>query len=381
MVNSWSHKIRSVLDAPLSRKGIFFCVLFPLLFVVSFFISIVAKKRRQKSYQTRQYLDIKNEQLKILCVGNISLGGSGKSPIVQALARKYLFEGYVVGIAARGITDVVFPVYVSSLRSKDENFEEKLNLLSDENREHYEILKMRFPNAVFFILQNRNRGEALKFFSNEVKNKKSLLILDDGLQHFACPRDVNFCVWNPGLLLNAPQFSLPVGPYREGFGHDSFTNLLTQFDFRIWSRTDEQNFPAFLDKVYQALKIHDLKFSDHDVIAKYKLKRLRDDGFLCAENNEIPFVLTGIAYPENFIQDLKLEFPHFKTYKSLFLADHADLNSQAIEFIKTGSIFIFTAKDFFRWFKNPVFKNLIQGKKVMVLCVEVELDGFPFSWE
>lgn len=381
MVNSWSQKIRSVLDAPLSRKGIFFYVLLPLLFFVSFFISFVAKKRRQKSYQTKENIGIKNENLKIICVGNISLGGSGKSPVVQALARKHLSDGCVVGIAARGITDVSGPVYVNSQNRMDTDGGGKLDLLSDENREHYEILKREFPDHLFFVLQNKDRSEALKFFSNKVKNKKSVLILDDGLQHFSCPRDVNFCVWNPRLLLNAPQFALPVGPYREGFGHDSFTRLLTQFDFRIWSRTDERNFSAFLDDIHQALKIHGIKVSAQDMIARYKLKRVQDDGFLDGKNNEIPFILTGIAYPENFIQDLKSEFPDFKDHKSLFLSDHADLNSQAIAFIKSGSHFIFTAKDFFRWIKQPVFRKLIDGKKIMVLSVEVELDGSPLSRE
>ena len=137
MLNLQFSKIRKILDAPFSQKGVFFYILFPILILISFVVASVAKIRRMKSYEKKNKL---NQHIKVICVGNISIGGSGKSPVVQALAAEYLQKGFVVGIAARGITDFKDPVYIDSSHLSDD-----LIHLSDENREHYEILKIKFP--------------------------------------------------------------------------------------------------------------------------------------------------------------------------------------------------------------------------------------------
>lgn len=366
MLNLQFSKIRKVLDAPFSQKGVFFYILFPILILISFVVAFVAKIRRMKSYRKKNQL---NQHIKIICVGNISIGGSGKSPVVQALATEYLEKGFVVGIASRGITDFKHSIYIDSHHISD-----NLIHLSDENREHYEILKIKFPKSHFFILQNKDRLQALNFFSQKVTTENGILILDDGLQHFQCPRDVNLCVWQPDLLMQSPSYSMPIGPYREGFGSLSLKSLLQEFDFRIWSRVKEKDTEIFLDKIKNSLKKYGLCLNERDMIAEYKLNQLqigKADKPISFYNDLEPSILTGIAYPENFISDLKDNFPFINKYKSLFLQDHSGLNSSAKKFLEANDFFIFTAKDFFRWISDPDFVSLIDKKIFYVFYVEI----------
>ncbi|GFD68474.1 tetraacyldisaccharide 4'-kinase [Alteromonas sp. KUL106] len=135
----------------------------------------------------------------VIVVGNISVGGNGKTPVVLALASYYQARGIKVGILSRGYgaKSQVYPRLVCG----DDNADE----VGDEPR----LLAIRSQCDVV-IDPVRARGAA--YLTNELKCE--LIICDDGLQHYALHRDVEIVVMDDRKLGSG--YLLPMGPLREG---------------------------------------------------------------------------------------------------------------------------------------------------------------------
>lgn len=135
----------------------------------------------------------------VIVVGNISVGGNGKTPVVVALADYFTKKGYQVGLLSRGYggkaTDFPHLVLAS----------DRATLVGDEP-----LLLARRTGLPVVIDPKRARGaDALvnKFGCN-------LVICDDGLQHYALQRDIELVVMDKRLWGNGAL--MPMGPLREG---------------------------------------------------------------------------------------------------------------------------------------------------------------------
>lgn len=391
MPESFGQKLRTFLDLPLHKKGVLFGFLFPILLIFSLIIHVVSLNRRKKSYpklsSLRQFQNFDLKNIKIICVGNILIGGTGKSPVVQKIAQTYLSQGFIVAIAARGVGSNIKSIYFCNKNSNHD-----IEFLSDENREHAELLhKYSNEKNIFYVLQNKSRLNSLYFFLNELsmKNDPSLnavLILDDGLQHFACPRNINICLWSPHFLLESPPYPMPIGPYREGFGKQSFQHLLNAFHYRFWSRTKEECLQNYQVKMKEALSKYDLEPNEKDILVVYNTVYFD----LAYKNNKVTIgnvikttdlkntltlqtpisIITGIANPKNFMNDLKEVF-NVDNIKTIFLDDHAKLNQKALALIQNSRTIILTLKDVFRWCQDPTFLDLIKEKNIIACAVAV----------
>lgn len=153
---------------------------------------------RRKLYQWRW---LKSEKLSVpvLVVGNISVGGNGKTPVVQSLQQILMQKGYKTGILTRG--------YKS-------DHEHKTVLL-----EHAEISDKAGDEA---NMLSELCGCPIAVGADRIKTAKALLqnnpeidlvIADDGLQHYALRRDIEIIVQRQRAYGNG--FCLPAGPLRE----------------------------------------------------------------------------------------------------------------------------------------------------------------------
>lgn len=122
----------------------------------------------------------------IISVGNLTMGGSGKTPVVIHLARFFLGQGYHPAVVSRGYggkalakTNVVSDgttLYLDSSQSGDEP-----RLIAEE-----------VPQAV--VLTGKRRKDpclaAVKEYGCDI------IILDDGFQHLPVARDVDLVLFN-----------------------------------------------------------------------------------------------------------------------------------------------------------------------------------------
>ena len=124
----------------------------------------------------------------IISVGNLTLGGTGKSPMTAWLCKLFLEQNRKPGLVSRGY---------ASANNHGPNNHGPNNYGNDEFRE----MMLRFPNVPH--IQNPNRAEAIRQLLQA--GEADVIILDDAFQHRQVARDIDM------VLLDA------TSPF--GFGH------------------------------------------------------------------------------------------------------------------------------------------------------------------
>lgn len=135
----------------------------------------------------------------VLVVGNISVGGNGKTPVVVWLVEQLQARGFKVGVISRGYggKNREFPQLVTA--------ESAAEMMGDEP-----VLIAQRTGVPVAI--SPNRRESIELLLN--KFALDLIITDDGLQHYALARDLEWVVVD-GVRRFGNGFVLPAGGLRE----------------------------------------------------------------------------------------------------------------------------------------------------------------------
>lgn len=152
----------------------------------------------------------------VIVVGNITVGGTGKTPFVIWLAEYLKSLGYQPGIISRGVGGKSHQasVSVTSDSSSDEVGDEAL------------LLAIR-ANCPVYINPNRvAAADALLKSTN-----CNIIISDDGLQHYRLARDIEIVIVD-GVRQFGNQQLLPAGPLREP------VSRLKHVDFIVENKLD-----------------------------------------------------------------------------------------------------------------------------------------------
>ena len=167
--------------------------LWPLSLVYRVLISV-----RRQCYRLGLFKRYK-ASVPIIVVGNITLGGTGKTPLVIALCQELKQAGFKPGVISRGYGSQasVYPYEVTSKSPVAESGDEPL-------------LIAKATACPVFISSNRQKSiEALLEL-----HQCDVIISDDGLQHYALERDIEIVVID-GQRQFGNKACLPMGPLRE----------------------------------------------------------------------------------------------------------------------------------------------------------------------
>ncbi len=135
----------------------------------------------------------------VLVVGNISVGGNGKTPVVVWLVEQLQAQGVKVGVISRGYGGQTkdFPQLVTKASSAEMVGDEPVLI----------VQRMGVPLAV-----SPNRQQSIELLLSQFE--LDLIITDDGLQHYALQRDIEWVVVD-GVRRFGNGFLLPAGGLRE----------------------------------------------------------------------------------------------------------------------------------------------------------------------
>ncbi len=162
---------------------------------LSWLFQAVAASRRRKAWEAR------NEALPVpvVVVGNITAGGTGKSPLTAWLVAELLSAGWRPVIISRGYggKSPQYPALVSADSDPSEMGDEPVMLAQ--------------ATGVPVVVDPIRRRGALWALDQELGD---ILVCDDGLQHYALPRDVELAVFD-GARGAGNGAVIPVGPLRE----------------------------------------------------------------------------------------------------------------------------------------------------------------------
>lgn len=279
---------------------------------------------------------------KTICVGNLSVGGSGKSPMIEHLIELYKND-YNVAVLSRGYKRLTKGcIEVTAEMTAAQVGDEPLQF------------KRKFQDVKIFVDADRKNGiEQIE----KIYPETELILLDDAFQHRRVKADINILLttfYKPFYR----DFILPVGRLRESIRGKNRAdviivtkcpeNLSTEKIVSIKRRINaDQNQDVLFSKITYDEKL----YNDTDTLDINAF----DDFCL----------VTGIANPKPLIQHLN---NLNKTFEHLNFPDHHNFTNKEIESLKSLSKPILTTeKDFTRLYPS------IQGS-IYYLPISVDLN-------
>lgn len=318
-------------------------LLLPLSWLYASIVSLLRRMKSPKSCKKQE------GKLYILCVGNLSVGGTGKTPHTIYLA-KHLGKEFSLAILSRGYGRKSGAVLEVQLGGSAQSFGD----------EPLEIKRQLGAQCPVFVANKRIEGvEAIR--KNYPKTK--LIILDDGMQHWALARnyDILLTGFHKPYHLDYP---LPLGRLREwrsGAQRAAAVVLskcpsLQAIDLAEWREklklTKEQRLLA--SSFRYALRSWQGQACDINILRQKNLH------LLCA-----------LAQPQNLVERLKQDA---KQLKAICLRDHQLFSSKDIENwldADEQTLFLSTEKDFSRL---ELHEEALQKVLNRIFIVTVELD-------
>lgn len=194
--------------------------IFILLHILSLPYLLIVKARISL-YKTGVF---KTNRLKcpVISVGNLTLGGTGKTPVVEYIARVFMDKGFKPVVLTRGYGRS--PKFSIAIVSNGENI-----LLKQEEAGDEPYLLAR-NNPSLPVIVGKNRYQAGK---TAIKNfNPNVIILDDGFQHLSIDRDLNIVLLNSICPLGNG-YIFPAGFLREP------VSSLKRADIILYTHSDE----------------------------------------------------------------------------------------------------------------------------------------------
>ena len=257
---------------------------------------------RNKLYDWRILKSISFD-IPVICVGNLVVGGAGKTPTTEYLVD--LLKGYQIAILSRGYGRSTKGFVLADSRSTAAT-------IGDEPMQFYS----KFPGVSVAVCEDRVKG------INRLKDEHDIIILDDAYQHRRVSAGLNILLFEYTKLFNA-QFMLPAGNLREYFSGFSRADaiLITKCPDHI----PEQNrkflvskFKGKEDRVaFWKLSYGNLiSFKDREVITQNIRKET------------VVFLLSGIANPDPLVNYINQSTGNIRHYK---FSDHHNFTVAEIE--------------------------------------------------
>ena len=278
-----------------------------LLFPVSLLIKVL-------SLFKRFLIKTNQSSIPIICVGNIYLGGTGKTPLCIEIFS--ILKNLNMN-----------PVFV---RKKYDSFQDEADL----------------QKQVGPVYQNKKRIEAVK---EALQNKANVAILDDGFQDFSINKNLSIVCFNKKQWVGNG-LTIPSGPLRESLSALKRANCVVingeknrDIENKIFSKNKE-------------IKIFYTKYRAKN-ISKFKNKKV--------------IAFAGIGNPENFfdlLKDNKIDIG-----EEIKFPDHHEYSEETLENLinkakENNNILLTTEKDYFRIAEN-------YKQNISFLKIEVEIEN------
>ena len=259
-------------------------------------------------------LKIRSFNVPVISVGNITVGGTGKTPHVEYLV-SMLKDKFNVAVLSRGY----------KRKSKGFILADKDTTMPDIGDEPYQM-KQKFPSVTIAVDKNRCHGIDLL---TENDQHLDVILLDDAFQHRYVKPGINILLVDYHRLIIYDKL-LPAGRLREPLSGKNRADIvivtkcpkdLKPMEFRVITK-------AMSLYPYQQLFFTTLEYSE------------LQKGFPNARHTEVPqlsdlkdthvLLLTGIASPEQMVHDLT---PYCDHLSPLTFSDHHQFRKKDIRLI------------------------------------------------
>ncbi|HUI31761.1 MAG TPA: tetraacyldisaccharide 4'-kinase [Candidatus Acidoferrales bacterium] len=300
---------------------------------------------RNYGYDNR-FLRIKKLPKPVISVGNISVGGSGKTPFVMYLVEKILSLGKKPAVLSRGYKRVTDDLIISC---PQKGIEPDVRMVGDEPA----LISQNFPDIPVAVRKDRYHAglDVLEKFDVDV------FVLDDGFQNRGLHRDLDFVLLR-GSLEDLKDYYLPSGRLRDSKRRIRRADLVVLTSHGEWSIPGGDFLRNYSSIPMAGVSFLPCYFTDH-AGQRYPLEMIagREVAAFCA-----------IAMPGQFfsgIESLKPGAVSKRTFR-----DHHWFDEYDIDEIFGGNedlIAVTTAKDAMRIFLDEELCEKEEVKQIFAL--------------
>jgi tetraacyldisaccharide 4'-kinase len=283
-----------------------------LLYPLAKLVCWEASRRLQKF---QQQPPLRQTQARVIVVGNIVVGGSGKTPFIIWLTLQLQAQGLNVGIISRGYGGLSksWPLLVTP--------ESDPRLVGDEP-----VLLAKQLGCLIAVSPKRPQAIELLNQQERLENQAKLdvIISDDGLQHYAMARDIEVVLIDAQRQFGNQQ-CLPAGPLREPMSR------LNQVDFCIWNGLKaDKEYP--LTSVTQVTQVAQFKMNLSPVCFR-QVMNANETRTIDAFANQSAYAVAGIGNPQRFFEtlqalDISITSQPFADHYAYRLADFAGFDDE-----------------------------------------------------
>jgi len=288
----------------------------------------------------------------VISVGNITVGGSGKTPLVSFLARDLIEDGLNVGIVSSGYSRISTENFIAPGYTVQQMDVKKT---SDEVM----LLSHLLPQAQFSVHQSKTEAASALVEMADI----DVILVDDGFQHFSLARDIDIVAYDAGV----PRRMLK--PFPNGILRESFKSL-KRADIIIITRArfavDLGEIKERLNRINQSAELYHANFLVENIVGRdqtLSAKYLEDKSiFLFAGVGNFRSLTKQVTALVGDLDDT-MEFSdhqHYGTEELENIKEQADRNN--------SDLILTTFKD---WVKLNDFDF---GREIYYLDLEVDLD-------
>lgn len=272
----------------------------------------------------------------VIIVGNISVGGNGKTPLVVTLVEWLIEAGYKPGVLSRGYGGkTIYPASVDE------------NSLAIHVGDEPLLMRQRVDCPIVVDSKRPRGGKYLVEHHN-----CNVIVCDDGLQHYRLKRDIEIVVVD-GVRLFGNGCLLPMGPLRET------QQRLRSADYVVFNGKPDDSDLMQRKNHYSMDLVPTNLINLADSTLKKPLKELTSS----------VVALAGIGYPQRFFDLLNTN--GIKLEKTLSFVDHHQFSEQDIP----QGVVLMTEKDAVKcqhfaqpdWWFLPVNAKLSEQFRLQIL--------------
>lgn len=290
MFSAFSTAISQTIQNNWLSKGWFSRTLRPLSQLAEYFA--LRKRQSYLSGQKEQY----KASVPIIVVGNIFIGGTGKTPLTLALVEALKERGYTPGIISRGYgAKLNNEAYFADLSISPSILPNQAtpSTLSAFIGDEPSLLAKVAPIAV-----HPKRQQAIECL---LKHRPDITVIlsDDGLQHYAMARDIEIIVQDARGVGNG--LMLPAGPLREPASRLNTVDFIVTNDTSLFEKTDDSCTPInSMQKPHQVyMQLALVEFENLKTGQKLSLQEFK------TQFTQYPITaIAGIGHPQRFFQSL-----------------------------------------------------------------------------
>ena len=280
------------------------------------------------------YKSQKQMTVPVIVVGNIFIGGTGKTPMVIWLVEFLRMHGWNPGVISRG-----YGADSETVREVNEN------ALATEVGD--EPLLIAQSTACPIMVGRQRAAVAAHLLAQHPS--VDIIISDDGMQHYGIARDVEILMFDQRGIGNG--FLLPAGPLRE--------TAARRRDFTILNSSLDQIPVGIGESILQMRLQPGILTQLADSQSKSELIKMRGKKILAA---------AGIGHPQRFFELLA---SHGLEFEPMPLPDHFTYTSDLFE-QKDAEIILITEKDAV---KCRQLAGLKEDQRIWVVPVSAQIDA------